>query len=220
MDRRQNRTRMDHALRSFLLLDHLIIAVSILCLTGCMHFANHSPTTTAETHQGMPEDWQINGKLALQVPDQNQPTQLQPYVLRFTWHQQNNDFTLQLIGPLNIGSIRVIKKQHLTTFIQGDRRIKSKNAEQLLSEQTNFPLPLYSLSFWLLGQPSPDWPFKLIDSDNDKKSFAQQGWQLEYPEFMQNLQHRLPKKIIARHGSTKLRLAIHQWQLNGGSKQR
>ena len=129
-----------------------------------------------------------------------------------------------LSGPLNVGSMRVIKQQQLTTFIQGNRRIESNNAEQLLSEQANLPLPLNSLSFWLVGQPSPNWPFKLIDSDsdrnNDKTSFTQQGWQLEYPEFMPNLQHRLPKKIIARHGSMKLRLAIHQWQLNGSSEQR
>ena len=138
--------------------------------------------------------------------------------MRFTWQQQNDDFTLQLIGPLNIGSVSVIKQQQLTTFIQGDRRIESKNAEQLLTEKTNLPLPLNSLSFWLVGQPSPSWPFKLIDSD--KKNFIQQGWQLEYPLFVPNLQHRLPKKIIARHSGMKLQLAIHQWQLNGGSKQR
>ena len=224
IDRRHTRIRMNRAIKPVSLFNRLIMTVSIFCLSGCMHLANHSPTTTDKTHHAMPNDWQINGKLALQVPDQNQPTQLQSHILRFTWQQQNDDFTLQLIGPLNVGSMRVIKQQQLTTFIQGNRRIESNNAEQLLSEQANLPLPLNSLSFWLVGQPSPNRPFKLIDSDsdrnNDKTSFTQQDWHLEYPEFMPNLQHRLPKKIIARHGSMKLRLAIHQWQLNGSSEQR
>ncbi|MAV75096.1 MAG: outer membrane lipoprotein LolB [Cellvibrionales bacterium] len=222
MHRRHSRTRMNDTIRPFSLLNRLIMTVSIFCLTGCMHLANYAPIIKAETHHAMPNDWQINGKLALQVPDQNQPTQLQSHVLRFTWHQQNDDFTLQLNGPLNIGSMRIIKQQQLTTFIKGDRRIESNNAEQLMSKQANLPLPLNSLSFWLVGQPSPIWPFKLIDSDRtiDKTSFIQQGWRLEYPEFMPNLQHRLPKKIIARHDSMKLRIAIHQWQLNGGSEQR
>ena len=222
MHRRHSRIRMNHTIKPVLLLNRLIITVTIFCLTGCMHLANYAPTITTETHHAMPNDWQINGKLALQVPDQNQPPQLQSHVLRFTWHQQNDDFTLQLNGPLNIGSMRIIKQQQLTTFIKGDRRIESNNAEQLMSKQANLPLPLNSLSFWLVGQPSPIWPFKLIDSDRtgDKTSFIQQGWQLEYPDFMPNRQHRLPKKIIARHHSMKLRIAIHQWQLNGGSEQR
>ena len=159
MDRRHSRTRMNRAIKPVSLFNRLIMTVSIFCLSGCMHLANHSPATAAKTYHAMPSDWQINGKLALQVPDQNQPTQLQSHVLRFTWQQQNDDFTLQLIGPLNIGSIRIIKQQQLTTFNQGDRRIESSNAEQLLSEQANLPLPLNSLSFWLVGQPSPNWPF-------------------------------------------------------------
>ena len=128
MDRRHSRTRMNRAIKPVSLFNRLIMTVSIFCLNGCMHLANHSPATAAKTHHAMPSDWQINGKLALQVPDQNQPTQLQSHVLRFTWQQQNDDFTLQLIGPLNIGSIRIIKQQQLTTFIQGDRRIESSNA--------------------------------------------------------------------------------------------
>ncbi|MDG2472947.1 MAG: lipoprotein insertase outer membrane protein LolB [Pseudomonadales bacterium] len=195
------------------------MSVSIACLTGCMHLANHSPTTPAKAHHAMPSYWQISGKLALQMPDQNQPTKLQSHVLRFTWQQQNNDFTLQLIGPLNIGSMRIIKQHQLTTFIQGDRRIESSNAEQLLSEQTNLPLPLNSLSFWLVGKPSPNWPFKLKDMNNDKIGFTQQGWQVQYTEFMPNQPHRLPKKIVAQYERLKLRVAIHQWQLNGGSEQ-
>lgn len=225
MDRRRTRTRLNHAIRPVSLFNHLLMSVSVACLTGCMHLANHSPTTPAKAHHAMPSDWQINGKLALQMPDQNQPTKLQSHVLRFTWQQQNDDFTLQLIGPLNIGSMRIIKQQQLTTFIQGDRRIESSNAEQLLSEQTNLFLPLNSLSFWLMGQPSPNWPFKLTASDsdsdknNDKTSFTQQGWQVQYTEFMPNQLHRLPKKIVAQYGRLKLRVAIHQWQLNGGSEQ-
>ena len=221
IDRRHTRTRMNPMVRPVSLFNRLMMTVSIFCLSGCVHLANHSPATTDKTHHVMPKDWQINGKLALQVQDQNQPTLLQSHVLRFSWQQQDDDFALQLIGPLNVGSIRVIKQQQLTTFIQGNRRIESNNAEQLLSEEANLPLPLNSLNFWLVGQPSPNRPFKSIDSDrnNDKTGFTQQGWQLEYPEYMPSLQHRLPKKIIARHKSMELRLAIHQWQLNDSSEQ-
>ncbi|HCH20981.1 MAG TPA: hypothetical protein DEX33_06195, partial [Cellvibrionales bacterium] len=79
--------------------------------------------------------------------------------------------------------------------------------------------------FWLMGQPSPNWLFKLTASDsdsdknNDKTNFTQQGWQVQYTEFMPNQPHRLPKKIVAQYGRLKLRVAIHQWQLNGGSEQ-
>ena len=221
MDRRHNKIQMNHANKPIMLSNRLIITFSIFCISGCMHLANHSPTTTAKTPHAMPNDWQINGKLALQVPDQNQPTQLQSHVFRFTWQQQNDDFTLQLIGPLNVGSMRFIKRQQLTTFIQGDRRIESSNAEQLLSEHANLPLPMNSLSFWLMGQPSPNFPFKLIYSDrnNNKTNFTQRGWELKYPEFTPNLQYQLPKKIIARHGSMKLLLAIQKWQLNSSSGQ-
>ena len=220
MDGRRTSTDLNHAIRPVSLFNHLLMSVSIACLTGCMHLANHSPITPAKAHHAMPSDWQISGKLALQMPDQNQSTKLQSHVLRFTWQQQNDDFTLQLIGPLNIGSMRIIKQQQLTTFIQGDRRIESSNAEQLLSEQTNLPLPLNSLSFWLVGKPSPNWSFKLKDMNNDKIGFTQQGWQVQYTEFMPNQPHRLPKKIVAQYGRLKLRVAIHQWQLNGGSEQR
>jgi len=184
-----------------------------------MYLANNRPITPSLTHQVLPSDWQISGKLALQVPHQAQPTKLQSHVLRFTWQQQNDDFTLQLIGPLNIGSMRVIKQQQLTTFIQGDQRIESTNAEQLLFEQANLPLPLNSLSFWLIGQPSPKWPVILMDVNSSIIGFTQQGWRLEYPEFIPNQKYRLPRKIIAQHGHLKLRVAIHQWQLNGDSEQ-
>ena len=52
-------------------------------------------------HQVMPKDWQINGKLAVQVPDQNQPTLLQSHVLRFSWQQHSDDdFTPQPHWPI------------------------------------------------------------------------------------------------------------------------
>ena len=87
IDRRYTRIRMNPVIKPVSLFNRLMMTVSIFCLSGCMHLANHSPATTDKTHYVMPKDWQINGKLALQVPDQNQPTQLRSHVLRFTWQQ-------------------------------------------------------------------------------------------------------------------------------------
>lgn len=210
---------LNNAFRGGSLYSRLVLTILAICLASCMHLPKTAPITTHITIQTLPSHWQINGKLALKMPRRIQSNELQTHVLRFNWQQQKNDFDLQLMGPLNIGLMSVIKRQQLTTLIIGDQRIESDNAEQLLSEQTNLPLPLNSLRFWLTGQASPDWPVKYFNNETEKTGFIQQGWHVEYPKVMSDQQYSLPKKVIARHGQMKLSIVIYQWQFSGDSEQ-
>lgn len=219
MDRQQRLAWGAHSFRQLLLPNRLFVALLLMATVSCTHLPTGVAVTTKMMADSMPSHWQVNGKLSLQIPHHTELNRPQTYVLRFNWEQAEDDYTLNLLGPLNIGLLRIIKKQQLTTLIQGQRRVTSTNAEQLLLEQTNLPLPLNSLQFWLMGQPSPMWPVQKDNSATDQAGFTQQGWHIHYSAFISDESHALPKKIVASHASLKLKIAIHQWQFNRPNEQ-
>lgn len=159
--------------------------------------------------------WHVDGKLAIRslLPEANTPT---AQVLRFNWHQQAQDYSATLNGPLGFGRIKIVQKNQRIYLTQGKTHIEANNIDQLFAQQTGWELPISYLRYWALGLPSPEQAFTLNNNDandtNELTSFKQAGWQIHYPSITLAAPYPLPSKMIASNEYFKLIIAFKHWQ--------
>ena len=130
----------------------------------------------------------------------------------FTLNDYGEDFSLTISGPFGVGSTTITQMQNqITLRHQGQEYLYSSLYE--LDQSLTFKIPFQHLRYWLLGSPSPlaQHP-SVVYQDEQIIGFQQAEWQLHFSKFEQVDTMRLPKKIIATSGDTRIKLIIKQWQ--------
>lgn len=159
--------------------------------------------------------WHVDGKLAIRslLPEASTPT---AQVLRFNWHQQAQNYSATLTGPLGFGRIKIVQKNQRIYLTKGKTHIEASDIDKLFAQQTGWDLPISFLRYWALGLPSPEQSFTLNNGNaNDTTelaSFKQAGWQIQYPSITLAAPYPLPSKMIASNEYFKLVIAFKHWQ--------
>lgn len=154
--------------------------------------------------------FELNGRMAAS-------SDAEAFSAGLRWRQHAQDAVLDLSGPLGLGAAHIV--------LLGDDQVSVTNAQGVLyqgpaaGEQIaatlGFEPPLASLRYWVLGasDPSPVTD-QSLDSEQRLTRLLQQGWQIQYEEYVQVRHQWLPRRLTATRGTWRLRLVINAWQLD------
>lgn len=129
------------------------------------------------------------------------------------WQHHATDDTISMLSPVAGTVARITANAEGVTLSQNDGTVlQAADAETLTQQQLGWRLPLRGLPDWALGRPtrhlvnSVEW-----DHIGRITRLEQDGWQIEYPEYMEAFGYRLPRKINLRNDKLTLKLIIERW---------
>lgn len=130
---------------------------------------------------------------------------------RWRHDQQGND--IAMLSPVGSTVARIITNSAGVTLTTNDGKVlQAEDAESLTQEHLGWRLPLQGLPDWALGRPSNRLYEEMHwDSIGRITMLKQDGWEIEYPEYMEADGYRLPKRINLRSRKLTLKLVIERW---------
>lgn len=153
-------------------------------------------------------DWTLSGRIGV-IENQK------GWHASLYWNQQGQAYSIELIGPLGQGRLRIRGNEREVTVRTADGQVLSApRPEQLLEETVGFRIPVDGLVYWIRGLPDPSQR-RLLKGDQQGRllRLEQNGWVIEYPRYMQVADLELPAQIRARRGDVQLKLVIKKWDL-------
>lgn len=134
----------------------------------------------------------------------------------FTWTQRDADLTIQLRGPVGVGSLTVSLQNevpHITT--SEGQQYDANEALSELQARLGAPIPIAQLRYWLRALPAPG-AYQWLTGPN--KVLQQDGWRIEYNELAHRGPLQLPTRLNATQvdangGALRIRVVIERWQL-------
>lgn len=133
------------------------------------------------------------------------------------WHHHEEGDDIQFFSPLGtqLGSINK-NTNGVTLTTSNQKTYHADDAATLTQQALGWSLPIEGLPDWMLGRPSvttENNPEILAwDAQGNITHMRQDGWDIEYPVYMDNETFQLPGKIILKSNKLELKLVIEQWQ--------
>lgn len=151
----------------------------VLILAGC------ATTTPSPSAVSMTQTQALQGLFGVVTSESSRSG-------HFTWTQTMNGFTLELYGPMGIGATLLTGQNDVYTLETADGKTYTADSpEGLMDDALGWSMPISGFSYWLWGEPAPDYPF--TQKNNVLK---QQGWTIIYSYQKQTLQ----KIVMVRDG--------------------
>lgn len=193
----------------------ILIFTLLIFLSGCTTFQT-SPSSTAHVMSWKArtaelnriQSWTAKGSVSIQKADKADIASLQ-------WQQQMARYHLALFGPLGFGRVEIAGEPGVITLTQSDKApVSAATPELLMQNQLGWYMPLSNLYSWMRGLPAPGIPAqKTFDADNRLAKLEQQGWTIEYLEYMSVDSVDLPRKVQLTTGDLKIKLVLRQWAI-------
>lgn len=130
---------------------------------------------------------------------------------RWRHNPEGND--ISMLSPVGGTVAKIITNAEGVTLTTNDGKVlQAADAESLTEEHLGWRLPLTGLPDWALGRPANRLVEELQwDSIGRITKLKQDGWEIEYPEYMEASGYRLPKKINLKSKNLTLKLVIESW---------
>lgn len=193
----------------------VIFLLSLICLLGACASTptvpQNLPPWSDRLHQlQQMRQWDLEGRAAAAVGTQGWQAHL-------SWQQQPQDAQVQLAGPLGVGAIALTLDPagvKIRDPAPSATATPNPDAASLLEQRLGFSPPFAHLRYWLLGVPSPDQPFEWQGNALDRaQSIVQDGWHIEYPDYMRVGTDVLPRRMTVTRDSVRVKVAVDRWTL-------
>ena len=182
-----------------------VIAGLALVLAGCATPALRVPATPIPTAI-LNAPWSLQGRIALKAGKNSLSGQLQ-------WSHRQNREELLLSSPLGQGVARIVSDaEGVLLEIPKQAPKRAVDAESLTREALGVALPLSGLSHWIQVRPDPARPSEqTLDASGRVAQIRQDGWVIDYLEYMAEPAYRPRKLNIVRDG-IEIRLVVDTWE--------
>lgn len=149
------------------------------------------------------KNWSLEGRLALA----NDKDSLS---LSVSWQHDPLQDSLDLVGPLGQGRVKIIVTPDQVAVDDGEnRKVFDGQADEIIREQLGVDLPIESLRYWVLGVNDPRKSFS-----EQPEGFYQAGWLVRFRELQSVNKRKLPKKMTAEKDKARIKLIVDQWVLS------
>jgi outer membrane lipoprotein LolB len=131
------------------------------------------------------------------------------------WKQAGERAQITLEGPLGIGGVQITASaEDLEVVTANGEHISRDAAQAELRARLGFDVPFASLRYWVRGVPDPaDAAEETLDEGQQRLSaLVQQGWHVQYLEYMQATGEALPQRMTLERESVRVRLLVDAWQ--------
>ncbi|MBS0417707.1 MAG: outer membrane lipoprotein LolB [Proteobacteria bacterium] len=132
---------------------------------------------------------------------------------RLRWTQDGNQTHMSLDGPLGAGGVQVTSNGSGVSIVtsRGDR-LNNDAARAELANRLGFDPPIDNLRYWVLGVPEPGHPAQeSLDSQQRLATLEQDGWQIQYTDYMSVGGEWLPSKLTLQRQGVRVRLVVDGW---------
>jgi outer membrane lipoprotein LolB len=185
---------------------HLVGVGLAVLLAAC---ATPRPAVQTLPSQGLSLDmpWSLQGRIAIKAGENSQSGQLQ-------WRHRKGREELLLLSPLGQGVARLVSDaEGVLLEVPNKPPRRAPDAENLTLEALGVALPLSGLRYWIGARPDPARPFEQsVDTHGGITQIRQDGWVIDYLQYMRDVSARPRKLTIARNG-LEIRLVIDTWEL-------
>jgi outer membrane lipoprotein LolB len=131
------------------------------------------------------------------------------------WKQAGERAQITLEGPLGIGGVQItVSADDLQVVTANGEHISRDAAQNELRARLGFDVPFASLRYWVRGVPDPaDAAEETLDEAQQRLSaLVQQGWHVQYLDYMQATGEALPARMTLERDSVRVRLLVDVWQ--------
>jgi outer membrane lipoprotein LolB len=167
-----------------------------------------NPESVSAAMVALPEQWHAVGRVAVKQASEG-------WSAGFDWQQRATRADIQVRGPLGIGAVVIVLTPSHLRIESGQRPLLELDApfdamDSVLQQRLGVAVPLPMLRYWMLGVPDPSAP-----SVERAGGFEQLEWQVTPTEraAVVGLAGALPTRLDIRHGDTRVRWVIDQWQV-------
>ena len=200
------------------LMRSVLLSTSILVLASCASLTKvNVPTNTAShaLHQqhlksiSSIQQFTLKGRIGVQTDGKGFSGSLH-------WQHDHANDNIALYSPLG-GQVASISKTADKVVLEDAKgnSISAANAETLTQNALGWKLPLAGLADWSLGRPTRSanqdstW-----DNQGRLSTLKQDGWEIEYQNYVENNGIFLPSKILLKSQKVNLKLLVEQWDLS------
>jgi len=129
------------------------------------------------------------------------------------WHHHGEGDEIGFYSPIGTQLGLISAGLDGVTLTTSDKKTYSAaDAETLTQDSLGWSLPMTGLSDWVLGRPSPGEAQILAwDAAGHILHMHQNGWDIEYPQYMEADGRQLPNKIVMKSQKLDLKLVVEQW---------
>ncbi len=155
--------------------------------------------------------WKLSGRIAAH-------NDTEAWNASILWRQGEDDYDVNIIAPLNSDSLRLYGNSAGVTMKLPNGRIRTADtAEQLLSHQLGWQLPVEGMRYWVFGLPQPGGgdTRPQLDAHGRLAALKQAGWEITYDSYLRVGDLDLPRKIYLSRPRMELKIIIDRWELNG-----
>ncbi len=152
--------------------------------------------------------WRISGKIAVRTPQESGSASI-------NWSQQGSQYQVSLMGPLGANGMKLAGGPgHVVMTTANGKHFSAPSAEQLLSKQWGYHIPISSLRYWVRGLPVTGVPFNArYDQSNRITSLVQSGWNVQFAGYALQGGVELPMKVFATSQAMDAKIMIYNWQI-------
>jgi outer membrane lipoprotein LolB len=178
----------------------------LLLLAGCVSVPSGTDFARRETERtqylATHTHWSFSGRMAYSHEGKGGSAQIQ-------WQQNGGVSNVRISAPLAMGSVRIrFDADKAQVFDASGRELRSGMPDVLLAELLQVPIPTGDLvsglrAFW------PQSPEQNATAAQGELTLADWSW--NYANWREE-PVRLPGKIEAQRGQTRLRIIIDQWR--------
>ena len=130
------------------------------------------------------------------------------------WQHHVNGDDIQFFSPLGtqLGALSQ-GADGVTLTTSKQHSVHADDAETLTQQLLGWSLPMQGLPNWMLGRPNNmETATMAWDQDGKLTHLSEQGWDIEYPQYMTADGFMLPGKVVLKSEKLDLKLVIEQWQ--------
>jgi outer membrane lipoprotein LolB len=132
--------------------------------------------------------------------------------IRWTHDRAHDD--ILVLSPLGQGVMRIERDAGSASLQTADGRIvHAADAESLALEVTGWRMPVDGLVHWVRGLASPGTGAVAERDPAGRLSIlSEQGWRVEFTEYFEAQDERLPRSLVLSRPEFELKLRIDSWE--------
>jgi outer membrane lipoprotein LolB len=189
-----------------LLFGRLCCVLAATGLTACASIPQRLSTPPAVSGAAT-DAFSFSGRISLREQDRHLSGSI-----RWT-HEKTSDDIL-VLSPFGQGVMRIERSAGGASLQTADGRIvHAADAEDLAQEVTGWRMPVDGLAHWVRGLAAPGAvASEERDASGRLSILSQQDWRIEFAEYFDAPDDRLPRRIVLTRPEFELKLHVDTWE--------
>ena len=189
-----------------LLFSRLCCLLAAAVLTACASIPQRLSTPPAVSGAAT-DAFSFSGRISLREQDRHLSGSI-----RWTHEKVRDD--ILVLSPFGQGAMRIERNAGGASLQTADGRIvHAADAEDLAQEVTGWRMPVDGLAHWVRGLAIPGAAAsEERDASGRLSILLQQEWRVEFAEYFDAPDDRLPRRIVLTRPEFELKLYVDEWE--------